>query len=341
MPTRKELRMLQSLPFDLKIRKTQQRIREWVDYFGKDSVYVSFSGGKDSTVLLDIVRKMYPEIEAVFVNTGLEYPEIVDFVKQHENVTILRPKKNFRQVITEYGYPVISKEVSNVVRGARSGSKTRIKRLEGTLMNKDILSNFNIPQWSFLLKAPFRISEYCCNEMKKKPVHQIHKNPIIGQLAEESEKRVNGWIKTGCNAFENSIPQSNPLSFWTSNDILTYIHTYELPIASVYGDVVPDDSGQLPGQINIYDLTGDYRGCQYRTTGCDRTGCMFCLFGAHLEKGKGRLERMKRTHPKRYEYVLGGGEFDSDGMWIPNGKGLGFKFVVDWLNENGNLHIKY
>ena len=76
MPTRDDLKMLQALPLDLKIRKTQQRIREWVSYYGVDGVYVSFSGGKDSTVLLDIVRKMYPDIEAVFVNTGLEYSEL-------------------------------------------------------------------------------------------------------------------------------------------------------------------------------------------------------------------------------------------------------------------------
>lgn len=113
MPSKEELKQLQSLPLDVKIRKTQQRIKEWVGRFGEDGVYVSFSGGKDSTVLLDIVRKMYPGIEAVFVNTGLEYPEIVDFVKQYENVTTLRPKKNFRQVLTEYGYPVISKNVSH------------------------------------------------------------------------------------------------------------------------------------------------------------------------------------------------------------------------------------
>ena len=121
----------------------------------------------------------------------------------------------------------------------------------------------------------------------------------------------------------------------------TYIHTYELPIASVYGDVVPDDRGQIPGQTNIYDIIGEYQDCKFKTTGCDRTGCMFCLFGAHLEKGEGRLERMKHAHPKRYEYVMGGGEFDAEGMWIPNNKGLGFKFVIDWLNENGNLNIKY
>lgn len=68
---------------------------------------------------------------------------------------------------------------------------------------------------------------------------------------------------------------------------------------------------------------------------------MFCLFGAHLEKGEGRLERMKRTHPKRYEYVMGGGEFNNEGMWIPNNKGLGFKFVIDWINSHGDLNIKY
>lgn len=341
MPTREELKQLQALPLEVKIRKTQRRIREWVDYYGEDGVYVSFSGGKDSTVLLDIVRKMYPDIEAVFVNTGLEYPEIVDFVKRHDNVTILRPKKNFRQVLTEYWYPVISKEVSNVVRGARNGSKTRMLRLLGELKNGDRPSDFNVPRWKFLLPAPFKISDSCCCEMKKKPIFEMKKYPLIGQLAEESEKRRRNWERTGCNAFDLKRPQSNPISFWINNDVLTYIHTYNLPIASVYGKIVPDDKGQLPGQTNIYDMLGEYQGCKFRTTGCDRTGCMFCLFGAHLEKGEGRLERMKRTHPKRYDYVMGGGKFDENGMWIPNEKGLGFKFVIDWLNENGNLHIKY
>lgn len=168
MPTREELKMLQSLPLEVKIQKTQQRIREWVEHYGEDGVYVSFSGGKDSTVLLDIARKMYPDIEAVYVNTGLEYPEIVDFVKQYENVTVLRPKKNFRQVLMEYGYPVISKEVSNVLNEARhlNAGRTKIirmQRLDGTLLDKDgNLSRYNIPQYKFLLNAPFRISDLCC-----------------------------------------------------------------------------------------------------------------------------------------------------------------------------------
>ena len=103
-----DLAQMQSLSLQAKILMTRQRIKEWYKAWdGK--VYVSFSGGKDSTVLLHIARELYPEIEAVYVDTGLEYPEIRQFVKTHENVTIIRPEKNFKQVILEHGYPVASK----------------------------------------------------------------------------------------------------------------------------------------------------------------------------------------------------------------------------------------
>ena len=94
-----ELKLLQNYPLDLKVEKTKLRIREWVDYYGEDGVYISFSGGKDSTVLLHIVRSIYPNIEAVFSNTGLEFPEIVQFVKTFDNVTIIKPNITFKQVI--------------------------------------------------------------------------------------------------------------------------------------------------------------------------------------------------------------------------------------------------
>ena len=98
------LRVLQNLPLELKILKTEQRIREWYEHW-EGQVYVSFSGGKDSTVLLHIARSIYPDIPAVFVDTGLEYPEIRRFVKQTKNVIWLKPEMNFRRVIEKYGYP--------------------------------------------------------------------------------------------------------------------------------------------------------------------------------------------------------------------------------------------
>jgi len=117
--TIQDLWQLQGLPLNLKIRMTKDRIRQWIQTYGEDGVYVSFSGGKDSTVLLHLVREEYPNVKAVFVDTGLEYPEIRQFVKTFDNVDWIKPKMNFKAVIQKYGYPFISKEVSECVYGAR------------------------------------------------------------------------------------------------------------------------------------------------------------------------------------------------------------------------------
>ena len=107
--TRTDLIQMQSLPLESKVLMTERRIAEWIERFGEDGVYVSFSGGKDSTVLLHMVRRLYPNVPAVFVDTGLEYPEIRGFVKTFDNIVWLRPKMNFKQVIEKYGYPFFFK----------------------------------------------------------------------------------------------------------------------------------------------------------------------------------------------------------------------------------------
>lgn len=277
---------------------TQQRIRQWYEHWD-GQVYVSFSGGKDSTVLLHLVRQMYPDVPAVFVNTGLEYPEIVQFVKTFENVEMLRPKMNFRQVITEYGYPVISKEVAQTIHEAKLGLAnnrqtyvSRIKKLEGTYLQRDgTLSIYNMPQWKFLLDAPFKISHECCRVMKKDPAKHYEKltgrNPYIGVMAQESKLRRTSYLRYGCNSFEGR-PKSHPLAFWLEQDIYRYIKIYNLPIAKVYGDIVP---------VDLF-------GYEHKTTGVNRTGCMFCMFGVHMEPYPNRFQRMKKTHPKLWAYCM-------------------------------------
>ncbi len=326
MPTRNELKILQALPLEMKVLKTKQRIREWVQHFGTDGVYVSFSGGKDSTVLLHIVRELYPDIEAVFVDTGLEYPEIRKFVKGFENVTWLRPKMRFDEVIKKYGYPVISKRVAGYVGSAqRNPLCKRAQYLKGEIKN----SLYGNGKYAYLIDAPFKISESCCNVMKKQPmkkfVKDTGKHPIIGTMASESISRTITWQKQGCNAFEKSDPTSQPLSFWTNQDILQYIKENSLQISSIYGEIV-DSEFLKNGQLC-------FEGCEtWKTTGAERTGCIFCLFGMHLEKGETRLQRLHRTHPKLYDYCMYGGEF-VDGLWQPNKKGLGMKFVCDEVNR--------
>lgn len=232
-----ELKQMQSLPLQAKIQMTRLRIRAWIDEFGEDGVYVNFSGGKDSTVLLDIVRKDYPNVEAVFVNTGLEYPSVRNFALSFENVRELRPLMTFREVLIKYGYPIISKEVSQCIYEARLGIKNndgtyqyRIDRLNGIFKDKDgDLSQYNMPQHKYLLDAPFNISDYCCDKTKKKPSYifeeESGKKPIIATMADESRLRTSKWIEQGCNAFDIERPTSKPMSVWIENDVLTYIHT--------------------------------------------------------------------------------------------------------------------
>jgi 3'-phosphoadenosine 5'-phosphosulfate sulfotransferase (PAPS reductase)/FAD synthetase len=109
-----ELRQRQSLPLEAKIIHSQNVIRQWYEYWGGD-VSVSFSGGKDSTVMLHLVRQIYPEVPAVFIDTGLEFPEIREFVKTIDNVILLKPKMRFDEVIDKYGYPIVSKRVSGYI----------------------------------------------------------------------------------------------------------------------------------------------------------------------------------------------------------------------------------
>lgn len=306
---------MQHLSLDIKITMTKSRIRQWYNEFSGD-VYVSFSGGKDSTVLLHLVRELYPEVPAVYVDTGLEYPEIRDFVKTIDNVTWLRPEMNFKEVILKYGYPIISKEQSAFIQEYRTTKSEKLKkiRLEGNKYGRGKISK----KWRFLIDAPFLIGDKCCDIMKKNPAKKYEKetrlHPYIGTMAEESAQRKSNWIKYGCNAFEKTRPTSQPLSFWTEQDILQYIRDYNIDYAKeVYGSIVEDENGLL------------------HTTGCQRTGCEFCLYGAQCENGKGRLERIKEMHPKRYEFI----------MRPVNENGLGYKEVVDYINSHSDANIKY
>ena len=431
--TMSDLYSMQAAPLSVKIKMTARRIRDWVDEFGQDGVYVSFSGGKDSTVLVDIVWDVcgYKEIPLVFVDVPTQYPELKQFAMTFDNLVILKPKISFAQVCEKYGFPMISKEVSNCVSGARkyvkyldsqksnntiltdrqtvpyacymadllgidrrinkqneqykslqmgvipSGSEYRLRRLNGELTDsKGNYSQFNQEKYKFFLDAPFEISDMCCDVMKKKPAHEYEKEtgrkPIIATMATESVMRTQKWLQEGCNAFNVTRPNSKPMSFWTEQDVLLYIKENEdrminnpwrikpkaeevmkygkrmvyrttggtapyYPkeygaICSVYGEVVTDYGamGQCENQMSFADFgIFDKERPLLKTTGCQRTGCVLCGFGCHLEK-ESRFLRLKETHPKFHNL-----------LYILKNNGVTYAEAIDWVNEHGNMNIKY
>lgn len=287
-----DLKRMQEMSLEDKITRTKLLIKEWYEYFdGK--VAISFSGGKDSTVLLHIARQIYPDIPAIFCDTGLEYPEIREHVKTFDNVEWIKPKKTFKQVVLEYGYPVVSKATSRKIHDLKhtKSESMRKLRLEGIRQNGAYSPHNIMPKkWMYLVDAPFDIGDRCCYFLKKSLAHnytnKTGNHMIIATMAEESALRLTDWIRHGCNAFTAVDAKSKPMSFWTEQDVLKYIKKYNVPIAKVYGDVLIDENGK------------------YKTTGCQRTGCMFCMYGVQYEESPNRFEKMKMTHPKQYEWCM-------------------------------------
>ena len=155
--------------------------------------------------------------------------------------------------------------------------------------------------------APFEVSSQCCAVMKKRPAKKYEKETgrkaITGMMAAESASRMQQWVRHGCNAFGyTKRPTSSPMAFWTEQDVLEYIRRFSLSYASVYGDIVETPKGLA-------------------TTGCTRTGCMFCMFGCTQDGNPNRFQRMKETHPRQYDYC----------MRPVEQKGLGLKEVLEYI----------
>lgn len=274
MTPKQLLQYRQRLPLEIKVRMTEERIKHYYKKL-RANVYISFSGGKDSTVLLHIARRLYKNITVVFVDTGLEYPEIRSFVRTIDGVVWIKPKLNFQEVLTKYGYPIISKENAQKIDEIRNTKSEKLlnKRLYG-----DEKGNGKLPEkWMYMIDAPFKISSKCCNALKKSPLKSYENksglSPIVATMASDSDGRETSYLKKGCNSFSTKRNMSTPMGFWVEQDIWDYLEKYNVAYSTIY------------------------------TKGYTRTGCMFCMFGLHLDKIN-RFEIMKKTHPKQYNYCM-------------------------------------
>ena len=237
----------------------------------------------------------------------------------------------------------IPNELLDKIFGVHSEAPVKSKCLFGTVTHKEngvvtdeISKMYDYSKYKFLINAPFDVSNECCNIMKKKPIHEYAKLtnrlPITGAMATESKLRTQKWLQNGCNGFEMKNPVSNPMSFWTEQDVLLYIKENNLPICSVYGEVITDYEamGQCENQMSFADFgIFDKEKPLMKTTGCQRTGCVLCGFGCHLEK-ESRFLKLKETHPKFHNL-----------LYHLKNNGVTYAEAIDWVNEHGNMNIKY
>lgn len=276
------LKTLYNLPLEMKIKKSKHIIKEAINEFGIEHIYISYSGGKDSTVLSHMVKELYPDILHIFANTTCEYPETLQHIQweMHENhtnlITVLPTSRDgkiwtFKKMVEYYGYPVFSKRISNAIRTYQHALTPITKQHSIDYINR----NFK----KYDKYKELCISDKCCEILKKNPIQRKAKElgmdcTILGILASESRQREQDWLKYGCNAFyKKRENQCRPLSFWTEQDILEYINRHTVKISK------------------LYEL------------GYERNGCMYCAFGVHLENTPNRFQRLKTTHPIQHSYL--------------------------------------
>lgn len=306
-------RSMKYQPYELKPNFSMYRVYEWWNYW-HGQIYISFSGGVDSTVLAYVVceayRKysLYGKIPLVFSDTGMEFPEIREFVGEYTDwlswmfpeldIELVRiyPGKSFKWVCENKGFPIISKETAMKIRKLRKGKLC--ERYRNYLLNGDERGKFGMlsKKWQYLADSTQikeDISEECCDVLKKEPfrryVKETGRAPFIGITQDESFKRENQYNHTGCNVYDGSTIKSQPLGFWPKQEIMRFIADRKIPICKVYGELIQDHGN--------YEFTGE-----------QRTGCVLCGFGCHLESSPNRIQRLGASeivsHRKLYNWGM-------------------------------------
>jgi len=281
-----QLTQRQGLSLDIKIKLTKRRIEGFYKLF-EGKVYISYSGGKDSEVMLHLVKSCYPDVKVVFVDTGMELLTREHALKKAD--VVLKPKIGMVQIWTKYGIPFPSKQQANFIYKVKHTKSDYLRRRLMTGIMKDgTKTMFKVSKkWQKIIDSDIEVSDKCCDALKKEPIRRYKKQsgevPFIGTMASDGMERKKEYLQNGCINFKKEV--CHPLGFWTEQDILKYIRRYNLDYCEAYGDIV-----EINGIL--------------KTTKAKRTGCVGCGFGVHLEKEPNRFQRMALDNPRLHNVIL-------------------------------------
>ena len=272
-----------------KVRLSKEIISEFVEDKPLDKVFISSSFGKDSVVLIDLVRSVIPECKIVYVDTGIEPESCRELSEVYQNTITLHPKKDIKQVTEEYGYMIpLGKDKANAIEQVRRNlhdgkfDTWRVRQMRGNL-DRGMWDYSDCTKW---LVAPFKISDKCCYWLKKSPLNSFKnrtgcKYSFVGVTVEESRHRYNSILKNGFISKDNCYPIFN----YSVTDVLQYIQDNDLRLASCYGDIVRDEDGGL------------------RTSLFQRNGCLCCPVASQYESPN-KFELLRDYDREMYDFVI-------------------------------------
>lgn len=286
------------------------RIREFINECNRRYLNTHVSvGGLDSITLLLYIRDLGYDIPAISVSI-LEDKSIQQIHKDL-GVISLKPLKTKAQIIQEYGFPVLSKEIAAKIEILQNPSErnktvrhaiitgetgeyggyrknTRMKMAQkwlekfGGYENTNEGVQYQIP--------PFKVSSKCCYYLKEKPCDDWAKAnnsvPFLGLMASEGGRRQKSLMIHGCNYFGKTTTRSAPFAIFNRQDLLQLALELDVPIPEIYGTIIRDKNGLL------------------QTTKAQRTGCSMCGFGVHLESRPHRFDRLYDSNPKEWDYWM-------------------------------------
>jgi 3'-phosphoadenosine 5'-phosphosulfate sulfotransferase (PAPS reductase)/FAD synthetase len=281
--TYEDLKRLQALDLDAKIDWARQRIITALGTLKRPSL--AFSAGKDSTVLLHLLRQYTPDIDVIYGNTGIEFPECVKFARWlrdewHLNYHEAKPEHTFWWVVDNYGWPLLGKTFGV---GGVAHKTSRATFFESLAERGELTGDYAI-------QAEVPISSACCTFLKERPSEKLQKalgvdGVFLGILAHESRQRMFNFLDYGewYQVKSQKLWKCHPLAIWTDEDIWAYIKRFDVPYAKLY------DMG--------YWDQGRNEWIKHK-----RNGCMFC--GMDIAFPDNHLAIMRRTHPKAWEVLM-------------------------------------